>query len=84
VDRDHVGGAQDGVQRAELQSHLASALDAEERVVCDDAHPERTRSAGDLGADSPRAEQCERLPVQLRAVEAITVPPARTHRAVRS
>ena len=53
-----------------VDAELAEALAPDERVVCEDGHPEADRPARDLLADTPEADHAERLAGELDAAPA--------------
>ena len=83
VERDQVGLAIDVLgRRRGLDPELAEPVERHVRVVRDDAEPQPQRPPCDLTPDAPQAEDAERLPRQLDAREAPSVPRPLLERSV--
>ena len=67
MERDDVRCRIDIVERGRLDTELSEALGGDERVVGDDAHAQRERTARDLPSDPSETENAERLPRKLRS-----------------
>ena len=76
MERDDVGRGEQLLHRVGLlDAEVPEAIDADERVVRDDRHPEPERAAGDLLADPPEADHAERLPGDLDPAPPGALPP---------
>ena len=76
MQRDDVRLRVDVVQRrGRLDSEIAEAVDGDEGVVRDDAHPEAQGTSCNLPADTAEAEKTERPARELDAREARPLPP---------
>ena len=83
VERDEVGGLEDGLRRLRVvDAELAEAIGRDERVVADHVHAEPERATGDLAADPAEAEHAERLVGKLDPAPARALPAAFLQRRV--
>ncbi len=80
MQRHHVGGAEQILERKERHAHLRRSLGEEIRVVRHDAHPEGACQLGDVRADAAQPHDAHGLSAQLRAFELLAVPTPTPHR----
>ena len=77
--RQIVGAREQIVQRDQFDPKVACHLFRDERIVGDDAHPERRGPAGDLLTDTPEPGEAQRLVPDLLAKKLLLIPFALLH-----
>ena len=82
VQRHEVGLLQQRLERDQLDADRGRALVGDERVVGDHAHLEGARTLRHPRADAPEADDAERVPGQLDALQLAALPAALAQRGV--
>ena len=84
VQRHDVGVAQQFVQALERDVEGAGARGRDIRIVRDHVHAERFGAMRDVTPDAPKADDAERLPIQLVPDERLAIPEPGLHGRVRA